>query len=144
MPMTLITLVYVSYESHALSDEELRAILESSRRNNQANNITGMLLYRDGFFIQALEGEKDIVESIYAKISKDTRHRNILMVYTNAIENRSFSNWMMGFNKVTDDSLKKVEGFTDYLTQPMNADFFTKNPSRAKILLEHFRDETFF
>jgi hypothetical protein len=142
--MTLISLVYVSYESRTLSDDELRAILESSRRHNQANNITGMLLYRDGFFIQALEGEKDIVESTYARIGTDTRHRNVLMVFRNTIEHRSFSNWMMGFNKVTDATLKELDGFTDYLNQPMDSSFFAKNPSRAKLLLEHFRDKTFF
>jgi hypothetical protein len=40
-----------------MSDKHLEAMLKKARNKNEKSAITGMLLYRDGFFIQALEGE---------------------------------------------------------------------------------------
>jgi hypothetical protein len=60
--MGLVSLVYVSVARELMSDEDLKAILEVARRKNAERNITGMLLYRSGYFIQALEGEEADVE----------------------------------------------------------------------------------
>ena len=40
--MTLISLVYVSYATRKMSQDDLRAILETSHKNNRAHNITGV------------------------------------------------------------------------------------------------------
>jgi len=141
--MGLISLVYVSFESHPLSNNELRDILTTARDTNRKINVTGMLLYRDGFFIQVLEGEEATVRPLYEKIAKDPRHKNVLTVYVNEVVNRTFSSWSMGFNKITEDDVKGMEGFTDFLAQP-TAEFFTENPSRAAGLLEQFKQRTYF
>jgi len=122
--MSLITLVYVSSAKRKMSDEDLKSILEVSRDNNRKQDISGMLLYRNGFFIQALEGEEDAVQALYNKIKEDPRHGNVLSVYKAKIHERSFADWSMGFNKVEDESLKKLDGFTDFINQPLNNKFF--------------------
>lgn len=140
--MALVSLIYVSYASQSMSDDELKPILEVSRRNNTANGITGMLLYRDGFFIQVLEGEKEMVDSTFRKIAVDPRHGNVLEICENEITERTFSHWQMGFNHIQEYQLKQMEGYTDYLESP--ADFMRAKPDRALMLLEAFRDRTFF
>ena len=50
--------VYVSSAVDLFSDEELLKLLDVSRKNNQALDVTGMLLYKGGNFMQFLEGEK--------------------------------------------------------------------------------------
>jgi Sensors of blue-light using FAD len=139
----LIDLVYVSYQSHPLTDDELREILKVARETNKTLDITGMLLYRDGFFIQALEGEAETVEKLYNKILQDPRHINVLVVSKESITDRAFSQWEMGFNKVTDSTLAKMEGFSDFMENP-DASFFTDHPPRAKRLLETFREQIYF
>lgn len=139
--MALISLVYVSVESRPLSDANLKDILETARTFNPSQDITGMLLYRDGFFIQALEGEEDKVIGLYNKIRKDPRHRNVITVYKNKIEERSFSNWAMGFNKVDETDMHDLEGYEEY--NDMDT-FFTDEPSRAEKLLQSFRNKTYF
>lgn len=141
--MSLISLVYVSFASHPMTDEELQAILAEARDFNKPNNITGMLLYRDGFFIQALEGEAEVVEPLYNGISKDERHKNVLLVYKNTITERSFSDWSMGFNKIEAGDGGDLPGFTDFLAKP-SAEYFTDHPSRATVLLESFKNKTYF
>ena len=51
--------------SSQLTNMDLDHILASARRRNVAEEITGMLLYYRGEFVQILEGEKKSVENIY-------------------------------------------------------------------------------
>lgn len=141
--MTLISLVYVSFARHPMSEDDLRALLEECRTNNEKLNVTGMLLYRNGFFIQALEGDEEVVEKLYAEILKDPRHQNVLRVYTASIKARSFPSWTMGFNYIGDQHHLDIEGYSDFLVKP-SAEYFTQQPSRAHMLLESFRNQTFF
>ena len=77
---------------------DLDHILASARRRNMAEEITGMLLYYRGEFVQILEGEKKSVENIYDKfISPDLRHTVLNKVHQKTISHRSFSEWSMGF-----------------------------------------------
>jgi len=137
--MALISLVYVSFANGEVSEEELKGILVKSRENNQKRNVTGMLLYRGGFFIQALEGEEDDVNAIYDVIKRDDRHRSLLVVYKTTIKSRSFNDWSMGFNVIDDETLKSLDGFNDFLDKPLTVDFFNKNPDHAMTLLNNFR-----
>jgi hypothetical protein len=142
--MTLITLVYVSTQRREITDEDLKNILKSARTFNVTANITGMLLYRDGFFMQALEGEEDVVKELFQKIALDERHKNVLMIYSTSIEERTFSDWSMGFNKITDDEWQNLDGLNHFMQKPAGIEYFQENPSRALTLLQHFRDKSYF
>ena len=141
--MPLTSLVYVSLASHDMSDEELKEILRVSRENNAKLGLTGMLLYRDGFFIQALEGEKGKVHKLYDKIKGDGRHRNILTAYENDIEQRAFDDWSMGFNKIRDEDLNE-EGVTDFLQARDDPEYFKQHPGKAARLLDSFKHKNHF
>ena len=52
--MSLNCLVYVSLANQEMSESHLEDLLKKARIKNETLNITGMLLYRDGFFMQAL------------------------------------------------------------------------------------------
>jgi len=84
--MGLISLVYVSFANLDMSEDELRDILTKARENNQKLELTGMLLYRNGFFIQALEGEEEVVTALYEKIKQDPRHRSILQIHKDHLD----------------------------------------------------------
>lgn len=142
--MALISLVYVSFATEDMTDEELKDILEVSRENNKSKDITGMLLYRDRFFIQALEGEEEEVMPLYEAIKDDPRHRNVLLVYKNDIKSRTFSSWSMGFNKISDAQVEQMPGFTAFLSDPRDMSYFVEQPSRATTLLESFKNKTYF
>lgn len=138
--MALVSLVYVSFASDKnLSEEELGAILTKARENNQKLDVTGMLLYRNGFFIQALEGEETVVMPLYEKIKQDPRHRSVLQIFKSTVKKRSFDDWSMGFQYVENKDLAGLEGFNDFLEKPFNSEFFYKNPSNAQTLLYSFK-----
>ena len=138
--MSLTDIVYVSYASHKMTAEELKEILEVARDKNKELNVTGMLLYRDGFFIQALEGEEKVVDDLFNDIATDERHKNVLVVYKNHVTTRTFTDWSMGFNKLEDHHLEDLDGYNGML----NANFFAEKPGRAVTLLESFRNKSYF
>ena len=69
-----------------------------------------MLLYKDGNFMQALEGPDDAVRALFATIRSDERHRGVILLLEQQIEQRSFSDWTMGFQNLSDPSLRDVPG----------------------------------
>ena len=58
--------VYASSAVQLFAPEELRALLETSRRNNAARGVSGMLLYKDGNFLKVLGGREAAVRAIAA------------------------------------------------------------------------------
>ncbi|MBK9207916.1 MAG: BLUF domain-containing protein [Anaerolineales bacterium] len=67
----MISIIYVSTSVRLLSDDELMDILKVSRENNSVSDVTGLLLYKGGNFMQVLEGPEDVVNALYEK-SKQT------------------------------------------------------------------------
>ena len=95
----LVELLYCSVSvAPDLTNADLDRILVSARRRNLTQDITGMMIYHRGEFVQILEGEKKSIENVYEKfICTDTRHTAINKVLVIAITHRSFSEWSMGF-----------------------------------------------
>jgi hypothetical protein len=98
-------LLYISDARFGLKDRDIESILASSRRNNGAGGITGMLLYSTGVFIQALEGEHNAVETLYNRIADDPRHANIAIISDQMVAERSFGDWAMGFVEASAEEL---------------------------------------
>ncbi len=114
-PEPTFQLLYISAGTREFSEEELEDILATARQNNESLNVTGMLLYHEGSFIQALEGEQSVVEALYQKIGKDERHVETRVLYRGDIEDRDFRNWSMGFYRSQQSSKDNLEGFHHFL-----------------------------
>lgn len=100
----LYQLIYTSYATDALTRPVLNEIAEFSRQRNEASGITGVMLFHDGSILQVLEGEKDVVEALYAKIEKDSRHIQTMVLLRRETEIREFQGWRIGFKHIDDDS----------------------------------------
>ena len=91
-------LLYVSNTSRNVAAEELDAILAVSRINNAALDVTGLLLFIDGGFLQILEGEERTVRELYARIAVDRRHWEARLML-DCESPRAFTGWSMGFER---------------------------------------------
>ncbi len=96
----LAQLIYVSDRKETCTDQDVGKILVSCKKNNPAHGITGVLLYSEAKFIQMIEGESEAVTELYAKIKKDTRHSNAMMIAFGPIQERSFPSFHMGLRKI--------------------------------------------
>lgn len=94
----LYHLAYVSSARSPLDQETLSDILEVSKRNNARDQITGVLMYHDKLFFQVLEGEQAAVKDCYyRRILRDPRHSNLSLTWSDGVEMRTFSDWLMGY-----------------------------------------------
>jgi len=90
-------LVYLSSSTDLLSQDELARLLHKSQRNNQASGISGLLVCCEGSIIQVLEGNEDKVKALYQLISRDPRHKRLIKLYDQPVEERLFTNWPMAY-----------------------------------------------
>ena len=136
--MSLISLVYASSAVSPLDDHQLAQLLDASRANNAALDVTGMLLYRDGNFMQALEGEEEVVLGLERRIRNDPRHRGVLRLLKRPIVEREFPEWSMGFRRP--GKQLRIPGETDAADLALTDLWFAKEPTRAQKLLLTFRE----
>lgn len=113
----MLQMIYTSAATKKFSAPELKELLEKARRNNTANEITGMLLYEDGTFLQVLEGEEEIVQQTYERIAKDPRHNKTLLIARFEVEQRTFTDWEMGFFDASGGRLLELPGYTNFLSK---------------------------
>lgn len=132
-------LAYVSSACSPFAPAELVALLEKSRRNNAALGITGMLLYKDGNFMQILEGEEQPVRALSAKIGRDPRHSGVVTLLQGQAPEREFSDWSMGFRDLSDPNAAPVPGYSEFLNTPLTGDAFAGDPGRCRKLLSSFK-----
>ena len=92
----LIQLTYASRCSHALGPADIKDILGASQRNNARLGVTGALCLNNGIFLQQLEGDRTVVNALYHRILKDTRHRDTAILDLAEITHRQFTGWSMG------------------------------------------------
>ncbi len=109
----MIQFVYSSAARNPFTPEDLKHLLQKARLRNSVYNVTGMLLYDAGSFLQVLEGPEASVDLIFASIKRDPRHLNAKTLSRQSIERPEFSDWAMGF---ADTSLwpTKPPGMVDY------------------------------
>lgn len=92
-------LTYISTARPGLIDADIDAILASSRRHNNRNGVTGILVYDGKRFLQALEGERAAVEATYDRIKADPRHRATVQLSLRIVDKREFGRWEMAAHR---------------------------------------------
>ncbi len=129
-------IIYCSQATYDLSPEELVELLEKSRRNNERDGLSGMLLYSSQSFLQMLEGEEEPLRSAYERLDRDSRHTNLRLLADVEVTQEMFGDWSMGFEHVDDEELAdELDGFTPATQYPLvNPDLVT-NAQVAQTLL---------
>ena len=98
----MFQLIYRSTARQEFWPNDLFALVEKARVKNAARDLTGMLLFHQNQFLQLLEGPEAAVRDCFAVIQRDTRHGDIQVLFTDQVEERSFPNWTMGFERVSE------------------------------------------
>ena len=123
----LIRLIYVSRASSAMP-LELRGILAFARKYNPTVGLTGALCLINGVYLQYLEGEEKVVDALYQKIEKDSRHSASKVIKRNAVLTRAFPDWSMAlltWNEETKQIFLRFNPGSEldaYLVDPVTAE----------------------
>ena len=102
-------LTYHSVAKPDITIEDVRNIMEVANKKNKELGITGCLIYHNKFFLQILEGEKEIVQEIFDTIKLDDRNDQVTLLSTDQSENRLFKEWAMAFYQVPDQVVLSPE-----------------------------------
>ncbi len=127
------TICYLSKQAVALKDSELENLFKFILETNPTMNITGALLQNNNFFLQVLEGDKEIIKNLFEKIRRDKRHTGVLLILNQKIEKRIFKNYDANFNILKTKS--DIEKLNNYLSL---YDFENKYSKSIKTIIEPF------
>lgn len=122
--MRLIRLLYYSRASREMSLADLKSILDVARSNNQSLNVCGMLCYDKQYFLQALEGEREVVNELYLDIADDPRHDEVNIIAYDEVDKPTFPEWQMGYagSSAEFTKLLKELGQRDFSPDTMTMD----------------------
>ncbi|ONG41821.1 hypothetical protein BKE30_03035 [Alkanindiges hydrocarboniclasticus] len=77
--------------------QDLVAILNEAQMHNSNHDIYGVLFYGNNYFFQCIEGKKLEIDSLYEKLLKDTRHKEIVLLSYEPINKLRFMGWNMKY-----------------------------------------------
>jgi hypothetical protein len=137
----LHTILYLSSAVVKFTPEMLEELLQLSRARNAAHGITGLLLYRDGCFMQLIQGPGEAVRSLYASICRDPRHGEITTLQDEPCSQRDFPEWSMGFRDLRSPEVRNLSGFSDFLDTPLTPDELGDDLSAARCMLMAFKKD---
>lgn len=108
-------IIYCSHSTVSMENAlNLAELLGVSARNNRRDEITGVLAFSDGMFIQAIEGPPHAVDGLMTRLRADTRHRGLRVLGEDGAVARAFPIWVMETPKMRPDHTallhKIVEG----------------------------------
>lgn len=130
-------IIYCSQATYDFAPEELVALLEVSRRNNETAGLSGMLLYSSQSFLQLLEGDPATLATTYARIGADARHTRLRVLLEADVAAPLFPDWTMGFEHVDDEDLaQELDGFTPATDYPLVNPDLVSNAGVALTLLK--------
>jgi hypothetical protein len=140
MPEKIRQVVYSSSSTALLTPQDLAEILDVARRNNEDADITGMLLYRRGQFLQVLEGPEEQLASLLAKLVKDPRHHHVQVLLDGYVGARAFGAWSMAFDDVSGLEPNGMPAFSRFLSDGFTSTECVRFPQKALRMILAFRD----
>ena len=124
-----------------MRDQDLAELLSEARKNNKQKSITGMLLYKDGRFLQLLEGHEKQVQVSFDHIRKDDRHTAVELLWLRYVQYREFPDWTMGFLNADELDPSTLKGYSSFLERDLRYEKFIQNSTEVHEMLQTFKDD---
>ncbi|UII28332.1 BLUF domain-containing protein [Fulvivirga maritima] len=93
----VFSLIYKSKATQNFSPDQLFELSNKANARNEELMISGFLQFKNGDFLQYLEGEKTAVMSLMNDITQDNRHEVQSIIYLPELTERFFANWHMRY-----------------------------------------------
>jgi hypothetical protein len=146
--VNLFFVIYSSTATTRLSQRDLLALLNQARINNEAHQLTGMLLYRDGTYLQYLEGSSHDIYELVTRLHGDPRHTDIRILRQGSLPTRLFPDWSMAYKNLMGLKSAQTPGYSErlqanYRTQAAAPCLQTSDPppcDPAQPLIDLFTD----
>jgi hypothetical protein len=135
----MISLIYTSTATRPMGRRDLVDLLEACRDKNRKSEVTGLLLYAEGCFMQVLEGPGPVVRNLMKKIEMDKRHRDVETLEVTALDCRAFPEWSMAFLDSSLAAPAGMPGYSHFLEIPSKDEDVIRPQARSRRLLLNFK-----
>ncbi len=123
--------IYLGATKKLMSEAELADMLILNQQNNRNSNITGMMIYTEGTFMQVLEGNEDDVRMACRKIEQDVTTKNVIKLAEDTITKPNFRNWSMAFLASNLAMVQRLEGYIN----PTSKHFLNTDSTHAAVVM---------
>jgi hypothetical protein len=132
-------LIYQSSATERLDQNRLMELLKFARRKNEAAGLSGMLLYRNGLYLQYIEGLRSDVYDLLNRLKDDRRHKAIRIIRESTLPDRLFQDWSMAYKNLTGLRGSHVPGYSERLQAQST---MASNGSAEELLVKLFHGMT--
>jgi len=109
----IMRLTYISCYNTNNANIEVARILEQARRNNERNDITGVLVLNENYFLQSIEGARSDINNLLKNLIQDDRHFSLQIIECREVEHRRWNKWSMKYLTLKDEDKEYVLKFSD-------------------------------
>ncbi len=88
--------IYVSRAAENMNFASLSQIATTAQRYNERDNLSGVLLWVEGMFLQLIEGPKENLHNTLVRIQNDSRHSGLLRLSYRPTYEVICTDWTMG------------------------------------------------
>lgn len=90
-----LAITYTSQAAELYTEEMRLKLMRECELRNANQDVTGLLLYQGGYFLQYLEGEPATIRNLYSRILRDVRHHDVSLQNEEVLMQRQFPDWSM-------------------------------------------------
>lgn len=99
----IASLTYKSVATATPRATDLDKLVIRARERNRSLDVTGMLLFEDGCFLQTIEGPPRALAKLWSSIQRDGRHNHIEVLSEHMVAARLFTDWELMLGSRFDD-----------------------------------------
>jgi Sensors of blue-light using FAD len=103
--------IYVSKATEGVTAQQVADFIGIAQERNRSEELTGALLFLDGFFLQVMEGPVNAAASCMMRIKFDKRHHHIDIREMLDIETRRFPKLWMALSHADDVNRSMLDAF---------------------------------
>ena len=115
----LHALVYLSRALIQFDKINIELLAKTSARKNEQEQISGYLCFKDGLFLQYLEGKNSHLNNLYHRIEADKRHQIIQVIDLGEIARQKFQAWDMRYLDQQELKQFNLEDMLDWIIMDM-------------------------
>lgn len=136
--MQIRQLIYRSEKASNLPESEIQFMLQKFKEPNTIHEITGVLFYIDGYFIQCIEGTEANVEQLLSNITHDDRNTGLTVLNDITLPERRFPTWWMGFKNMSTNELMQQKGFIDISSKESLETILGRHQAMLGLMREYY------
>lgn len=91
----MLAAMYISQSR--IDRSQVDELVSASLSNNYKSGITGGMIFTGRLFAQIIEGPADAVNDLIDKIAMDDRHSGFKILVKEAVDERAYRDWNMGY-----------------------------------------------